>query len=66
MREALNKADTIEAWKKTTWAKKIASREAKKNLTDFDRFRVMVARKRVNHSVNTEINKVKRTVSKRK
>ena len=66
VREALNQAKTIESWEKTTWAKKLASREAKKNLTDFDRFRVMVARKRVNHSVNTEINKVKKTVSKRK
>ncbi len=66
VREALKKSGVIEAFQKTSWAKKIAAREAKKNLTDFERFRVMVAKKRVNHAVNTEVNKVKKTVSKRK
>ena len=66
VREVLAKSGVVEAFKKTAWAKKLAAREAKKNLTDFDRFRVMVAKKRVNHAVNTEVNKVKKTVSKRK
>jgi large subunit ribosomal protein L14e len=66
VKEAVEKAGIIEAFKKTTWAKKVAAREAKKNLTDFDRFRIMVAKKRVNHAINTEVNKVKKTVSKRK
>jgi large subunit ribosomal protein L14e len=66
VREALAKSGVTEAFKKTSWAKKVAAREAKKNLTDFERFRVMVAKKRVNHAVNTEVNKVKKTVSKRK
>jgi large subunit ribosomal protein L14e len=66
LREAFAKSGVAEAWKKTTWAKKVASREAKKSMTDFDRFRVMVAKKRVNHAINTEMNKVRKTVSKRK
>ena len=66
VKEVLAKSGVIESWKNTTWAKKIAAREAKKNLTDFDRFRVMVAKKRVNHAVRTEVNRVKKTVSKRK
>ena len=64
--EAVNKSGVVESWKKTTWAKKVATREAKKNLTDFERFRVMVAKKRTNHVLNTEINKMKKAVSKRK
>jgi large subunit ribosomal protein L14e len=63
---ALEKAGTVAAWTKTTWAKKLAARDAKKNLTDFERFRVMVAKKRANHAINTQVNKVKKTVSKRK
>ena len=63
---AVEKAGVVAAWNKTTWAKKIASREAKKNLTDFERFRIMVAKKRTNHAINTQVNKVKKTVSKRK
>jgi len=66
LKEAFAKSGVLEAWKKTAWAKKLANREAKKSLTDFDRFRVMVAKKRVNHAVNTELKKVKKTVSKRK
>ena len=66
LREALVKTDIVESWKKTSWAKKLAAREAKKNLTDFERFRVMVAKKRVNHAVRAEVNKVNKTVSKRK
>jgi large subunit ribosomal protein L14e len=66
LKEAFSKSGVVEAWKKTAWAKKLANREAKKSLTDFDRFRVMVAKKRVNHAVNTEMKRVKKTVSKRK
>jgi large subunit ribosomal protein L14e len=65
VREALEKSGAVEAFKKTAWAKKVAAREAKKNMTDFDRFRTMIAKKRVNHAINTEVNRVKKTVSKK-
>lgn len=63
---ALEESGIAEAWEKTTWAKKISAREAKRNQTDFERFRTMVAKKRANHAINTEVNKVRKTVSKRK
>lgn len=66
VKETLEKSGVVEAFKKTTWAKKVAAREAKKSMTDFDRFRFMIAKKRVNHAINTEVKKVKKTVSKRK
>ena len=68
MKAAVEKAGVVAEWEKTSWAKKVAFREAKKNMTDFERFRVMVAKKRTNHVLNTEINKMKKktAVSKRK
>ena len=35
----------VAAWEATAWAKKIARRNTRKNLNDFDRFQVMVAKK---------------------
>ena len=32
-------------WEKTSWAKKLAAKKRKASLTDFERFKVMVARK---------------------
>jgi large subunit ribosomal protein L14e len=47
-------------WAQTSWAKKVASRAARKNLGDFDRFKAMALKKRKAHRVRTEINKLKR------
>lgn len=35
----------MEAWKATAWSKKIEAKAARANLGDFDRFKVMVAKK---------------------
>jgi large subunit ribosomal protein L14e len=45
--KALVKQDLDGMWQKTGWAKKLAVRELRTNLTDFDRFKLMVARKQV-------------------
>lgn len=34
-----------ERWEQTTWAKKLAAKAKRASLTDFDRFKLMVARK---------------------
>ena len=34
-----------EQWDATTWAKKLARKKTRANLTDFERFKLMVARK---------------------
>lgn len=39
--------DVLGKWNKTSWAKKRAARAAKANLGDFDRFKVMVAKRKV-------------------
>jgi large subunit ribosomal protein L14e len=38
-------ADTLAKWENSSWAKKLSSRKKRANLTDFDRFKVMVAKK---------------------
>jgi large subunit ribosomal protein L14e len=34
-------------WEKTSWAKTLKQREARAKLNDFDRFKLMIARKQV-------------------
>jgi large subunit ribosomal protein L14e len=47
VKKAYIKADVNGQWAKTGWAKKRAARAHKASLNDFDRFQVMLARKRV-------------------
>eukprot|EP00616_Rhizochromulina_sp_CCMP1243_P019790 CAMPEP_0118961688 /NCGR_PEP_ID=MMETSP1173-20130426/293_1 /TAXON_ID=1034831 /ORGANISM="Rhizochromulina marina cf, Strain CCMP1243" /LENGTH=133 /DNA_ID=CAMNT_0006909873 /DNA_START=25 /DNA_END=426 /DNA_ORIENTATION=+ len=42
---ALEGADIIAKWESTSWAKKLAAKKKRSNLSDFDRFKVMIARK---------------------
>merc|ERR1711935_710976 len=37
--------DTLAKWEASSWAKKLGSKKARANLSDFDRFKVMVAKK---------------------
>ena len=41
---ALKAADVEGKWAASAWGKKLAKQAARKNLTDFDRYKVMVAR----------------------
>ena len=43
--KAWKEGDTLATWEKSSWAKKLAARKKRANLNDFDRFKVMVARK---------------------
>ncbi|GAA5809052.1 hypothetical protein MFLAVUS_002455 [Mucor flavus] len=42
--KALEKNETIAAWNKTAWAKKLEQRKVRSNLSDFDRFKLMKLR----------------------
>lgn len=50
-------AGVTERWNNTTWAKKIAQRERRAGLTDFERFQVMVLRKQKRYSVKKTLAK---------
>lgn len=42
---AIEAADILGKWESTSWAKKLAAKKKRANLSDFDRFKLMVARK---------------------
>jgi large subunit ribosomal protein L14e len=45
LKKALAAAGTVEKWNSTAWAKKIATKKVRAGLNDFDRFKLMIARK---------------------
>eukprot|EP00727_Mastigamoeba_balamuthi_P011129 m51a1_g6639 putative 60S ribosomal protein L14e (180) ;mRNA; f:107658-108346 len=48
-------ADTLAKWNKTAWARKLALREKRANCTDFERFKLIVAKRTVNSEVRTQL-----------
>merc|ERR1719473_1452827 len=46
LKKAMAADDIMGKWSATAWAKKIKAREVRKNMTDFDRFKLMLAKKR--------------------
>ena len=51
LRKALEKFDLNKKWEATSTAKRIALRSTRARLTDFDRFRAMVHKRRLSHGV---------------
>ena len=45
LKKAWAEGDIMAKWEATSWAKKLSSRKKRASLSDFDRFKVMVARK---------------------
>jgi large subunit ribosomal protein L14e len=43
------------AWNATAWAKKLESKKVRANLSDFDRFKVMVAKKQRSKIIATKV-----------
>jgi len=64
--KAYKKADVQAKWEKTAWAKKRAARAHKASLNDFDRFKVMLARKRTNNVVRAAHSKLVKSANKKK
>ncbi|CCD27437.1 60S ribosomal protein eL14 NDAI_0K02460 [Naumovozyma dairenensis CBS 421] len=50
-------ANICDKWNASSWAKKIAQRERRSNLSDFERFQVMVLRKQRNFIVKKSLAK---------
>jgi len=45
LKKAWAAADTLNKWEASSWAKKLAAKKKRASLSDFDRFKVMVAKK---------------------
>jgi large subunit ribosomal protein L14e len=53
-------ADIINKWESTSWAKKISAKAKRATLNDFDRFKVMVARKQKTQLVAAKVAQLKK------
>lgn len=60
VRKAWEKADINKKWAATRWAKKIDARERKAKMTDFDRYKVMKAKKMRNRIIKLEVRKLQK------
>merc|ERR1719203_416333 len=57
---ALEKDGSMGKWEATAWAKKLKARETRANMSDFDRFTLMVAKKKRAQVVKTALKKPKK------
>merc|ERR1719375_1964982 len=46
LKKALEEGEVMKKWSETAWAKKLKVKEAKKGMTDFDRFKLYQAKKK--------------------
>ncbi|KAK9720068.1 hypothetical protein K7432_004393 [Basidiobolus ranarum] len=60
LKKALEKQEIVALWEKTTWAQKLAAREKRAALTDFDRFKLMKLRKQRRNIVGKQIAALKK------
>jgi len=64
VKKAWEKADINKLWQESAWAKKITAREQRKQLSDFDRFKLMKAKQARNRLVMVEYGKLKKASKK--
>merc|ERR1711936_348127 len=64
VRKAWEKAEVTQKWAETSWAKKIAQKEKRSQMTDFDRFKLMKAKQTRNRLINIEYGKLKAQAKK--
>merc|ERR1711924_478978 len=51
LRKALDEGEVMKKWSETAWAKKLSAKKARSEMNDFDRFKLMVARKKRSQAV---------------
>ena len=59
LRKALEKDDIIKRFNETSWGKKRLAKQRRATLTDFERFKLMVARKQRAQAVRSKLSKRK-------
>lgn len=60
---AYDKAGIDDAWAASSWGKRLAARNKRAQLSDFGRFKVMVARKTKANAVNKQVKVLKRSAA---
>ncbi|KAJ3093414.1 60S ribosomal protein L14, partial [Physocladia obscura] len=64
VKKALTTQDLTGKWAASAWAKKLAVRDIRKNLSDFDRFKILIAKKQKRQIVGQEFAKLRRAALK--
>mmetsp|Transcript_60538 Transcript_60538/g.187554 ORF Transcript_60538/g.187554 Transcript_60538/m.187554 type:complete len:133 (-) Transcript_60538:118-516(-) len=57
LRLGLEKGEVLKKWGATSWAKKLKAREARENMTDFERFKLMMAKKKRSKAIKKALKK---------
>lgn len=55
LKKAWEEADTLNKWESSSWAKKLSAKKKRANLSDFGRFKVMVARKQKSEIISKKM-----------
>lgn len=53
--KAWQTAEVLKKWEASAWAKKVAAKTARAEATDFDRFKIMVARKQKSRIIRKKV-----------
>mmetsp|Transcript_16485 Transcript_16485/g.37044 ORF Transcript_16485/g.37044 Transcript_16485/m.37044 type:complete len:134 (-) Transcript_16485:273-674(-) len=59
LKAAWAKEDVLTKWEASSWAKKLSAKKKRASLSDFDRFKVMIARKQKSAIVAQKIKQLK-------
>uniref|UniRef100_A0AAY4BEK8 Large ribosomal subunit protein eL14 n=2 Tax=Denticeps clupeoides TaxID=299321 RepID=A0AAY4BEK8_9TELE len=63
VKRAWEKAEITKKWAESSWAKKIEARQKRARMSDFDRFKVMKAKKMRNRIIKHEVMKLKKAAA---
>merc|ERR1719378_556405 len=55
LKKALADGEVLKKWSETAWAKKLAAKKKRSEMGDFDRFKLMVARKKRSKAVKKSL-----------
>ncbi|CDH57337.1 60s ribosomal protein l14 [Lichtheimia corymbifera JMRC:FSU:9682] len=61
VKKCLEKNDTLNTWAKSAWAQKLAQRQVRANLSDFDRFKVQKLKNKRRVAVNSAVAAAKKS-----
>ncbi|KAF0047657.1 hypothetical protein F2P81_001290 [Scophthalmus maximus] len=65
VRRAWEKAQVNEKWEQSNWAKKIEARQKRAKMSDFDRYKVMKAKRMRNKIIKHEVKKLQKEAAKK-
>jgi len=55
LRKKIAKFNLNKQWSETSYGKKLAAKKTRANLNDFDRFKVMILKKRLNRAIRGNV-----------